>query len=148
MSSTTGSGAPATAAGWSGCYGDRHPVRGPNGAERPGSPGQQALTEALVALEAQADRGPLDSPAADRGARGRRSTSTCAAIDRAAVEVDASGWRVVREPPVRFVRPDGMLPLPVPVRGDGLELLRGYSRSVRVRGTMSRTARSAQPASG
>lgn len=34
-----------------------------------------------------------------------------------AVEVDAAGWRVVSEPPVRFIRGTGMLPLPEPVKG-------------------------------
>lgn len=37
-----------------------------------------------------------------------------------AVEVDACGWRIVSNPPVRFRRPDGMLPLPVPLDGGTL----------------------------
>jgi hypothetical protein len=48
--------------------------------------------------------------------------------ERRAVEVTAGGWRVVEQPPVRFRRPRGQLPLPVQLRGDtaaGLARLRG-----------------------
>lgn len=41
--------------------------------------------------------------------------------DWRAVEVDAHGWRIVSDPPVRFRRPRGMLPLPEPKRGTSLE---------------------------
>src|SRR5262249_48507063 len=42
------------------------------------------------------------------------------------VEVDAAGWRVVAEAPVRFRRPRGLLPLPVPVPGGRVEDLRPF----------------------
>ena len=42
------------------------------------------------------------------------------------VEVNAEGWRVVTDPPVRFVRPRGMLPLPVPGRDGSLSDLREF----------------------
>jgi hypothetical protein len=38
-----------------------------------------------------------------------------------AAEIGPDGWRVVAEPPVRFRRPPGMLPLPMPQRGGSLE---------------------------
>jgi len=38
-----------------------------------------------------------------------------------AAEIGPEGWRVVAEPPVRFRRPPGMLPLPMPERGGSLE---------------------------
>jgi hypothetical protein len=41
-----------------------------------------------------------------------------------AVAVDADGWRVVNDPPVKFLRRRGMLPLPVPQPGGGLDELR------------------------
>ena len=41
-----------------------------------------------------------------------------------AVVVTAEGWELVEDPPVRFVRKRGMLPLPVPVRGGSLAQLR------------------------
>ena len=40
-----------------------------------------------------------------------------------AAEIGPDGWRVVAEPPVRFRRPPGMLPLPMPQRGGSLEQL-------------------------
>jgi hypothetical protein len=43
-----------------------------------------------------------------------------------AVEITASDWRVVAPPPVKFRRPRGMLPLPHPVAGTGIEGLRPF----------------------
>jgi hypothetical protein len=40
-----------------------------------------------------------------------------------AVEIDATGWQVVDEPPVRFRRAAGMLPLPEPEAGGTVEAL-------------------------
>jgi hypothetical protein len=44
--------------------------------------------------------------------------------DWKAIEIDASGWRIVADPPIRFWRPESMLPLPVPIEGGKLEELR------------------------
>lgn len=43
-----------------------------------------------------------------------------------AVEIDATGWRIVARPPVRFRRANGMLPICEPQHGGNLELLRGF----------------------
>lgn len=43
-----------------------------------------------------------------------------------AVEITASGWRVVAPPPVKFRRPRGMLPLPHPVAGTSIGALRSF----------------------
>src|SRR5207344_1526121 len=43
-----------------------------------------------------------------------------------AVEITPEGWRVVECPPVRFRRPVGMLPLPVPERGGSIEALNSF----------------------
>lgn len=42
-----------------------------------------------------------------------------------AIQVDADGWRIIADPPVRFRRAAGMLPLPEPVAGGSLDALRG-----------------------
>ena len=44
----------------------------------------------------------------------------------ARVEINATGWRVVDKPPVRFRRPAGMLALPAPVAGGSVEALRSF----------------------
>ena len=43
--------------------------------------------------------------------------------DWRAVEIGPDGWRVIESPPVRFRRPAGMLPLPVPKPGGSIEAL-------------------------
>ena len=43
-----------------------------------------------------------------------------------AVEIDATGWRVIDNPPVRFRRAAGMQPLPMPVPGGSIEALRSF----------------------
>jgi hypothetical protein len=40
-----------------------------------------------------------------------------------AIEIGSDGWRVNKFPPVRFRRPAGMLPLPVPEHGGSIEAL-------------------------
>jgi hypothetical protein len=40
-----------------------------------------------------------------------------------AVDIGPDGWRVIGSPPVRFRRPAGMLPLPLPERGGSIEAL-------------------------
>jgi hypothetical protein len=43
-----------------------------------------------------------------------------------AVEIDAQGWRVIDNPPVRFRRAAGMKPLQIPVKGGSVEVLRSF----------------------
>ena len=46
---------------------------------------------------------------------------------RQVVEIDADGWRIHSDPPVRFWRPAGMQPLPEPQRGGSIKQLRRYA---------------------
>lgn len=46
--------------------------------------------------------------------------------DWRAVEVTASGWRIITNPPVRFRRPRGVLPIPAPVQGGSISDLRPF----------------------
>ena len=46
--------------------------------------------------------------------------------DWKAVEIDATGWRIVLEPPIRFWRPESLLPLPYPVEGGNLDELKEF----------------------
>ena len=43
-----------------------------------------------------------------------------------AVDIEPDGWRVMDRPPVRFRRPAGMLPLPVPEQGGSIEALQSF----------------------
>jgi hypothetical protein len=43
-----------------------------------------------------------------------------------AVDIGPDGWRVIQSAPVRFRRPAGMLPLPVPERGGSIEALNSF----------------------
>ena len=42
------------------------------------------------------------------------------------IEIDAKGWRTVVNPPVHFHHIRGMLPLPVPIAGGSIQLLRPF----------------------
>ena len=43
-----------------------------------------------------------------------------------AVEISASGWRMIDAPPVKFLRSRGMLALPEPQAGEKIEVLRQF----------------------
>jgi hypothetical protein len=112
-------------------YGNRFQFDGPNGEKLPSAPSGQALTEALNTIEAIASRGPLGTPKLRVGG----DMSSAIYLDQcnddwSAVEIDAQGWRIVRDPPVQLIRAPGMLRLPNPVRGDGLAKLKACLRLV------------------
>jgi Bifunctional DNA primase/polymerase, N-terminal/Primase C terminal 1 (PriCT-1) len=46
--------------------------------------------------------------------------------DWQAVRITSTYWEIVTDPPVRFRRPKGLLPLPVPVRGGTVDQLRPF----------------------
>jgi hypothetical protein len=90
------------------------------------APGSQALQDALGVLEGQALFGGPEYPVYTRLAEHDGAVY----LDLAnaaweAVEITSAGWRVVTDPPLKFRRARGMLPLPCPVRGGHLDDLRG-----------------------
>jgi len=96
-------------------------------AETGGAPNSEALQSALNVLEAKAH---FDAP--ERlvhirvgGFDGRLYLDLGDETWRA-VEIDATGWRVINNPPVRFRRAAGMQPLPVPAAGGSIEALRSF----------------------
>jgi hypothetical protein len=108
-------------------YGDENKIQGPNG-EFACTPGSQAMTEAIAAIDANACRGPLDFPKqriVGSVKSGVVELDLCDPVWRAA-RVGRDGWEIVGEPAYRFVRAPGMLPLPEPTRGDGLAKLRKH----------------------
>jgi hypothetical protein len=92
-----------------------------------GAPSSEALQSALNVIEAKAH---FDAP--ERvvhirvaGLDDRLYLDLGDATWRA-VEIDATSWRVIDNPPVRFRRAAGTQPLPVPVTGGSIEVLRSF----------------------
>jgi hypothetical protein len=92
-----------------------------------GAPSSESLQSGLNVIEAKAH---FDAPERQvhirvGGLDGKIYLDLCDVTWRA-VEIDATGWRVIDNPPVRFRRASGMQPLPMPVRGGSAETLRSY----------------------
>jgi hypothetical protein len=95
--------------------------------ETGGAPSSEALQSALNVIEAKAH---FDAP--ERlvhirvgGLDGRLYLDLCDETWRA-VEIDATGWRIIDNPPVRFRRAPGMQPMPIPVTGGSVDTLRSF----------------------
>ncbi len=87
----------------------------------------EALTATLNTLESRAViDGPERTVSIRVAAVAERIYIDLADEEWRAVEIDKDGWRVVAEPPVRFRRPSGMLPLPEPTRGGSIDDLRQF----------------------
>jgi hypothetical protein len=92
-----------------------------------GAPSSEALQSALNVIEAKAH---FDAP--ERvvhlrvGGLDRRLYLDLGDATWRAVEIDATGWRVIDNPPVRFRRAAGMQPLPMPAPGGSVETLRSF----------------------
>jgi hypothetical protein len=96
-------------------------------AEHRTSPGSQALQDALTVLEGKAlFEGQEYSVYTRLAGHDGKIYLDLGNEAWQAVEVDATGWRVIDAPPVKFRRSRGMLPLPVPVAGGRLDDLRGF----------------------
>jgi putative DNA primase/helicase len=106
-------------------YGDRHPIK-IGGKTCPSAPSTQSLGEALNALSAKAASGAEHQPAVRVGESGGLIYLDLGTSDWNAVEISAGGWRVIPIAPVRFVRPAGLRPLPVPVPGGHILELRNF----------------------
>ena len=92
-----------------------------------GAPNSEALKSALNIIEATARFDARERTVHVRvGELGDKLYLDLADQQWRAVEIDSNGWRVVADPPVRFRRPAGMLPLPVPERGGCIDDLRPF----------------------
>jgi hypothetical protein len=92
-----------------------------------GAPSSEALQSALNVIEAKAH---FDAPERTvhvrvGGLGGRLYLDLCDESWRA-IEIDATGWRVIHNPPVRFRRAAGMKALPEPASGGSVETLRSF----------------------
>ena len=92
-----------------------------------GAPSSEALQSALNVIEAKAH---FDAP--ERivhirvGGLDGRLYLDLGDKTWQAVEIDATGWRVIDNPPIRFRRAAGMQPLSMPVKGGSVETLRSF----------------------
>lgn len=96
-------------------------------AEHQKAPDKQAFANALDLFDARAEHGGPEHPVFLRvgEAEGRLYVDLGDETWRV-VEIDANGWRVLAESPVRFWRSGGMLRLPVPEPGASLDELRRF----------------------
>ncbi|MFG1290318.1 hypothetical protein [Xanthobacter versatilis] len=93
--------------------------------ETGGAPSSEALQSALNVIEAKAH---FDSPERQVHIRvgGLDERLYLDLGDEAwrAIEIDATGWRIIDNPPVRFRRASGMKSMPLPVGGGSIDTLR------------------------
>jgi hypothetical protein len=92
-----------------------------------GAPNSEALQSALNVIEARAHH---DAPERDVylriGGSAGRIYLDLADEQWRVIQIGADGWQVTAAPPVRFRRAAGMLPMPVPVAGGSITLLRAF----------------------
>jgi hypothetical protein len=90
-------------------------------------PNREALQAARNALAAELRSRGREEPVGLRVAelQGRLYIDLCDS-DWRAVEIGPDGWQVIANPPIRFWRMPGMLPLPVPERHGSIESLRRF----------------------
>lgn len=92
-----------------------------------GAPNTEALQSALNVIEARAQ---FDAPERVVHIRvaglGDKLYLDLCDDTWQVVEIDATGWRVINDPPVRFRRSAGMKPLPVPEHGGSIAALHAF----------------------
>ena len=92
-----------------------------------GAPNSDAIHCALNALEAIARfDGPEHQVSLRIAGANDKIYVDLGTPDWSAVEIDAEGWRIVAEPPVRFRRSKGMLAFPAPTSGGSVNALRPF----------------------
>jgi hypothetical protein len=90
------------------------------------APAAQAMTDALNVLEGKASAGEEHLVFVRVGEHGGKLYLDLADESWRVVEIDAHGWRIVSDPPVRFRRTKRILSLPAPERGGSVNLLRPF----------------------
>jgi Toprim domain len=94
-----------------------------------GTPTGEAVRAAIEMIEAQAQFGegiPVRAVHVRVGGHAGKIYIDLCDSEWRAVEIAIDGWRIVTNPPVRFRRASGMLPLPEPTRGGSVEKLRSF----------------------
>ena len=92
-----------------------------------GAPGKQAIEDALATISAKAMfDGEVHTPAVRLAQHGDAYYLDLGNTAWSAVKMTAVGWNVVTNPPVKFVRPKGMRPLPTPEPGGSIDELKSF----------------------
>jgi hypothetical protein len=95
--------------------------------ETSGAASSEALQSALNVIEAKAHFDGPELPVFIRvGGLDGRLYLDLGNETWQAIEIDATGWRVIEKPPVHFRRAAGMQPLPIPIPGGSVEVLRSF----------------------
>ncbi|MBP3954434.1 DUF3854 domain-containing protein [Gemmata sp. G18] len=90
-------------------------------------PNAEALSAALAGIEAAAlFDGPERAAHVRLAGHAGRAYLHLANDTGTVIEIDGDGWRACPDPPVRFRKPAGMLPLPDPEPGGALDRLREF----------------------
>ena len=90
------------------------------------APGTQAIQDAVNVIAGKAIHEGPEREIAVRLAQTAEGIYLDLADDQwRAVHITSTGWNIVTKPPVRFIRKRGMLPLPVPIAGGKIDILRG-----------------------
>jgi hypothetical protein len=96
-------------------------------AQTSSAPNSDALQAALNVIEARAAFDGVEQNVYVRvGSQGGRIYLDLADTQWRAIEISPDGWQIISNPPVRFRRSSGMLPLPEPVHGGSIEELRPF----------------------
>jgi hypothetical protein len=91
------------------------------------APGAQAVEDAIGVLEGRACFDGAELPVHVRLAEhAGRIYLDLGRPGWEVLEIAPDGWRAAPDPPVRFRRPKGLLPLPVPARGGSLDEMRPF----------------------
>ena len=91
------------------------------------APGSQATQDALRVLSSKAIYdGPEETVRVRLAMFDGAAWLDLANTDWQAVKITRDGWEIVSKPPVKFLRPRGLLQLPRPVRGGSINLLKRF----------------------
>lgn len=91
------------------------------------APSPEALKKTIATLAARAKYDGAECPVYIRVGSFEDKTYLDLCDDTGhAVEIDAQGWRIIEEPPIRFFRKKGMLALPTPIHGGSISMLQQF----------------------
>jgi putative DNA primase/helicase len=107
-------------------YGKQFTAKTRNGTTRPTAPSSQAFNDGLLTLEAMACQGPMYESCVRVGGNDNCVYIDLGKPDWSAIKIDQTGWELITNPPVKFIRPSGLRPLPTPRADGNIDELRSF----------------------